>query len=272
MAELLRHGLLKASFIPPAPIRALRELTRYRQLLIRQRADDTNRRHMVLETANSKLAAVATDILGASGRAMLAALTGGEQDTETLAELARGRLRAKLPPLRTALEGRMQPHQRFLQQLMAHIDFLEASLAEVQREIEQQLRPFEEAIDLLISVPAIQAGAAATILAEIGVDRGAFPSHKHLASWAGLCPGNKQSAGKRLSGKTTQGNLYLRHVLCEVAWAVAHTKDNYLAAQYHRLARRRGKQKAILAVAHSLLVIIYHILQTKQPYRDLGAD
>ncbi|HLW01948.1 MAG TPA: IS110 family transposase [Ktedonobacterales bacterium] len=273
LAELLRHGLLKASFIPPAPIRALRELTRYRQLLIRQRADDTNRLQKVLETANIKLAAVATDILGASGRAMLAALTGGEQDAETLAELARGRLRAKLPQLRTALEGRMQPHQRFLlQQLMAHIDFLEASLAEVQREIEQQLRPFEEAIDLLTSVPAIQAGAAATILAEIGADMRAFPSHKHLASWAGLCPGNKQSAGKRLSGKTTQGNLYLRHVLCEVAWAVAHTKDNYLAAQYHRLARRRGKQKAILAVAHSLLVIIYHILQTKQPYRDLGAD
>jgi transposase len=273
LAELLRHGLLKASFIPPAPIRALRDLTRYRQLLIRHRADDTNRLQKVLETANIKLAAVATDILGASGRAMLGALMGGEQDAETLAELARGRLRAKLPQLRTALEGRIQPHQRFLlQQLMAHIDFLEGSLAEVQREIEQQLRPCEEAIALLTSVPAIQAGAAATILGEIGVDMRAFPSHKHLASWAGLCPGNKQSAGKRLSGKTTQGNPYLRHVLCEVAWAVAHTKDNYLAAQYHRLARRRGKQKAILAVAHSLLVIIYHILQTKQPYRDLGAD
>ncbi len=228
LADLLRHGLLTASFIPPKPIRQLRELTRYRKTLVQERTREINRLQKGLEGANIKLAAVATDVLGKSGRAMLEALMGGEQDAEALAELARGRLRAKLPDLRLALEGRVQPHHRFLlEQILAHIDFLEASIERIQQEIEQHLRPFEEAMELVQSIIGIQETTAATILAEIGIDLTRFPTAKHLASWAGVCPGNKQSGGKRLSGATTPGNLYLKVALAEAAWAVSHTKDNY---------------------------------------------
>jgi len=220
-----------------------------------------------------KLAAVATDVLGKSGREMLDALIGGELDAQALSELARGRLRAKLPELRKALEGRVQPHHRFLLTgMLAHIEFLEESLQQVHKEIEQRLAPFEEAMTLAQSVIGIQETTAAAILAEIGTDMSRFPSTKHLASWAGVCPGNKQSGGKRLSGATPPGNAHLRAILGEVAWAIAHTKDNDLSAQYHRLARRRGKQKAIVAVSHSVLVILYHVLRDKKPYQDLGAD
>ena len=273
IADLLRHGLLHASFIPPQPIRELRELTRYRKTLVQERADEINRVQKVLETANLKLGAVATDVLGKSGRAMLDAVVSGQGDPETLAELARGRLRAKLPDLRLALQGRVQPHHRLLlTQLLAHIDFLEASIQTLVKEIEERLRPFEEARELLESVPALQETAIATILSEIGTDMSRFPSDKHLASWAGLSPGNHESAGKRLSGKTTHGNSYLRAVLCEVAWVISHTKGTYLSAFYHRIARRRGKKKAIVALAHKLLVIIYHVLSTTKPYEELGAD
>jgi transposase len=273
IADLLRHGLLNASFVPPKPIRELRELTRYRKTLIQERAQEVNRLQKVLEGANLKLAAVATNVLGKSGREMLEAVLGGEQDAETLADLARGRLRAKLPALRQALTGRVQPHHRFLlERMLAHIDFLEESITHVQQEIEQRLQPFEEAITLLQGIPGIQAVAAAAIVSEIGVDMSRFPSAKHLASWAGLCPGNKQSGGKRLSGATRTGCTYLRAMLGEVAWIISRMSDNYLAAQYHRIARRRGKQKAIVAVAHSLLVIIYHVLRDKKPYTDLGVD
>lgn len=227
----------------------------------------------VLESANLKLAAVATDVLGKSGRQMLEHLLGGEQDPEVLAELARGRLRAKLPALRQALEGRVRPHHRvLLQSLLNHIDFLEASLAHLTREIEQCLMPYAEAVALLHTLPAMGETSAAVIVAEIGVDMSRFPSAKHLASWAGVCPGNRQSGGKRLSGKTTQGNAWLRAVLGEVAWGLARTSDNYLSALFHRIARRRGKAKAIMAVSHSLLVIIYHMLREKRPYTDLGPD
>jgi len=273
IADLLRHGLLQASFIPPQPIRELRELTRYRKTLVQERADEINRLQKVLETANLKLGAVATDVLGKSGRAMLDALVGGESDTEILAELARGRLRAKLADLRLALEGRVQPHHRFLlTRILAHIDFLEESITTVTREIEERLPPFEKAMELLKSIPYLQEGSSATILSEIGDDMSRFPSDKHLASWAGLCPGNHESAGKRLSGSTTHGNPYLRAVLCQIAWVVAHTKDTSLSAFYHRIARRRGRKKAIVAVAHKLLVIIYHVLSTKKPYEELGVD
>jgi transposase len=273
IAELLRHGLLTASFIPPKPIRALRELTRYRKILIQERAQEANRLQKVLEDANLKLAAVATDVLGKSGRAMLEAILGGEQDAEVLADLAQGKLRAKLPALRKALDGRVESHHCVvITRILAHIDFLEESLAALQREIERALPPFEEAIALLQTIPSIQGNAAAAILAEIGTDMGRFPSAKHLASWAGVCPGNKQSGGKRLRTGTTQGNPYLRAILGEVAWNVARMKDTCLFAQYHRIARRRGKQKAILAVAHSLLVIIYHVLRSKKPYYELGSD
>jgi transposase len=273
LADLLRHGLLQASFIPPAPIRELRDLTRYRKTLVQERAQEVNRLQKVLETANLKLASVVTDVLGKSGRLMLDALLEGERDPEVLAELARGSLRGKLPALRQALDGRLQPHHQVLiSQILAHIDFLEESLAKLQEEIETRLVPFEEAVSLIESLPVRLVVAAAVIVSEIGVDRSRFPSEKHISSWAGLSPGNKVSAGKRLSGKTTKGNVYLRAVLCQVAWALVRAKDNYFAALYHRIARRRGKKRALLAVAHSLLVVIYHMLRTKKPYSELGAD
>ncbi len=273
LADLLRHGLLRPSFIPPAPVRQLRDLTRYRATLIQERAAEANRLQKVLETANIKLAMVATDVLGVSGRRMLEALLGGAQDPAALAELAKGRLRAKLPELRRALDGRVQPHHLVLiERILAHIDFLEASLAQLQSAIEPHLAAFAEAVELLDTIPGVDAEAAAVIVAEIGTDMSRFASAKHLASWAGLCPGNKQSGGKRLNEKATKGDRWLRGVLGEVAWAISHTKGNYLAAQYHRLARRRGKYKAIVAIAHSVLVIAYHILRDRQPYTDLGAD
>jgi len=204
---------------------------------------------------------------------MLDALIAGTNDAEALAELARGRLRAKLPDLRKALDGRTQPHHRFLlERILAHIDFLEASLQEIQQQIEERLRPFEEAMTRLLSIPGIQETAAAAILAEIGTEMSRFPTAAHLASWAGVCPGHNQSGGKNRSGATRAGNPYLKGILAEVVWAISHTKNNYLSAQYHRLARRRGKQKAVVAVSHSVLVIIYHLLKDKQPYTDLGAD
>lgn len=273
IADLLRHGLLSASFIPPAPIRELRDLTRYRKMLVQERAQEINRLQKVLETANIKLAAVASDVLGKSGRDMLNCVIAGEQDAEALAELARGRLRAKLPDLRLALEGRVQPHHQFLlQQILAHTDFLEQSIEAVQQEIDKRLVPYQEAVTLIQSLPVqLQAGAA-TVIAEIGVDMTRFPSDAHLASWAGVCPGNHESAGKRKSGKTTDGNPYLRGVLCEMAWTISRMKDNYLSAFYHRVAKRRGKKRAILAVAHKILVIIYHMLKKNKPYEDLGGD
>lgn len=273
LADLLRHGLLTPSFIPPQPIRELRELTRYRKTLVQERAQEANRLHKVLESANVKLGTVASDVLGVSGRDMLAALLAGEQDPEALAELARGRLRAKLPALRQALDGRVHPHHRaLLHHILAHIDFLEAQLAQLTAEIEAAQAPFAEALALVQTAPGVAEAAASAIVAEIGTDMSRFPSAAHLASWAGLCPGNRQSAGKRLSGRTTPGNVWLRAVLGEAAWAASRTKGTYLAALYHRLARRRGKQKAIVAVAHSLLVSIYHMLRDHRPYQDLGPD
>lgn len=272
LADLLRHGLLRASFIPPAPIRELRELTRYRKTMVQERTAEINRLQKVLESANLKLASVASDVLGLSGRDMLAALLTGERDPEVLADLARGKLRAKLPELRRALVGRVKPHHLVLiERILAHLDFLEQSIAQVQEEIDRALVPFEEAVDLVDTIPGVARTAAATIVAEIGIDASRFPSAKHLASWAGVCPGNKQSGGRRLSGQTTKGSPWLRAILAEVAQAIARSPGTYLHAQYHRIARRRGKQKAMIAVAHSVLVIAYHILKDQRPYTDLGA-
>jgi transposase len=273
LADLLRHGLLTPSFIPPQPIREVRELTRYRKTLVEERAREVGRVQKVLEGANIKLASVATDVLGKSGRAMLEALIRGEQDPAVLADLARGRLRAKRPQLQLALEGRLvAEHRTVLKHLLMHIDFLEQSIAELEAEIEHALAPFGQAVTLAQTLPGIAEKAATAILAEIGTDMSRFPSDRHIASWAGVCPGNKQSGGKRLSGQTTKGNPYLRAVLTEVAWAISRTKDNYLAAQFHRIARRRGQQKAVMAVAHSVLVILYHMLREGRPYTDLGPD
>lgn len=262
LADLLRHGLVRASFIPPAPIRELRELTRYRKTLVRERGQETQRLQKLLESANIKLSAVASNVLGVSGSAMLRALRDGEEDPQILAEFARGKLRTKLPALRQALLG----------ELLAHITYLDETIARLDAEIERHLATFTEEVELLQTIPGISQVAAATLVAEIGVDMTRFPSARHLASWAGVCPGNRQSAGKRLGGKPTKGNVWLRAVLGEVAWAAARTRDTYLRAQFERLAKRRGRKKAVVAVGHSILVIVYHLLRTRRPYADLGVD
>lgn len=272
IADLLRHGLLSASFIPPKPIRDLRDLVRARKTLVRQRAQAILRVQKVLETANIKLSSVATDVLGVSGRDMIEALVAGISDAETLADLARGRLRKKLPALREALEGRVEAtHRVLLRQLLAQIDFLQGQIDSLSADIDQLLLPYGAQLGRLMQITGIGRLAASAILAELGTDMSRFPSAKHLASWAGVAPGNKQSGGKRLKAHANKGNTYLRATLAEVVWVISHTKDNYLAAQYHRLARRIGKQKAIVAVSHSVLVIIYHLLHDDQDYHDLGA-
>jgi transposase len=271
LADLLRHGLLKASFIPPKPIRDLRDLVRYRKTLVQERSREVNRLQKVLETANIKLSSVASDVLGKSGRDMLEALLRGVSDADTLAQLARGRLRAKLPQLREALEGRVDgTHRILLRHLLDHITFLEGALEKLFTQIDGLLCPYEEQIALITQVTGIGHAAAVAILGEIGTDMSRFPSDKHISSWAGLAPGNKQSGGKRLKAPTTKGNAHLRAVLAECVWVISHTSDNYLSAQYHRLARRIGKKRAIVAVSHSLLVIIYHMLRDNQDYHDLG--
>ena len=237
-----------------------------------ERSDEVNRLQKVLETANIKLSCVATDVLGKSGRAMIAGLIGGESSAEELADLARGRLKKKLPELREALLERRDDHHRILLiHILAHIEFLEGALEQLYVQIQPYLAPYEEAVELLISIPGLGQESAASILGEIGVATPCFPSAAHLASWAGLCPGNRQSGGKRLSGKTNKGNARLRVTLAEVVWVLSHMKDNYLSAQYHRFARRIGKKKAVIVVSHSIIVIIYHLLRNKEPYSDLGA-
>jgi transposase len=273
LADLLRHGLLTGSFVPDRPQRELRELTRYRTSLVRERTAAANRLQKTLEGANVKLASVATDILGKSGREMLAALVAGETDGAELAQLAQGRLREKLPQLERALVGRVGPHQRFLvAEQLAHIDFLEAAIARVSAEIAERVQPEEDAIARLDTIPGIGRSVAEVLVAEIGTDVGRFPSPKHLASWAGLCPGNHESAGKRRGGATRKGSPWLRACLVQAAHAAARTKGTYLAAQYRRLAARRGRAKAAVAVAHSILIIAYHVLTEGTVYCDLGGN
>jgi transposase len=273
IAELLRHGLLQPSFIPPLPVRILRDLTRQRKTLVQSRTQELNRLQKVLETANIKLDLVVSDVAGVSSRRMITALSAGLEDAGELAELAKGSLRRKRPQLRMALEGRVLEHQRFLLRLvLEHIEYLERLIHRVEVEIEAQVSQYEEAIQLLLTLPASGRISAAMILGEIGADMSRFPSAKHLASWAGVCPGNRQSAGKRLSGATTPGNAYLKTVLCDLAANTARQSGSYVHALYHRLARRRGKSRARLAVAHSLLVAIYYMLRDHVPYQDLGAD
>jgi transposase len=271
IAELLRHGLLRPSFIPDRPQRELRELTRYRATLLQERAAEVNRLQQTLEGANIKLAGVATDILGKSGREMLEALVAGETNAAALAQLARGRLRDKLPQLERALVGQFGPHQRFLvAQQLAHIDGLDAIIARVGEEIAARVRPVEAAIAQVDTVTGIGRRTAEVLVAEVGTDLRRFPSAGHLCSWAGLCPGNRESAGKRLSGKTRKGSPWLRAALVEAARAAGRSKTTYLGAQYRRIAARRGARRAAVAVAHSILVIVYHILTRHEPYRDLG--
>jgi len=287
LAQLLQYGLLEPSFVPPTPMRELRDLTRQRVQLTHQRTAITNRMQKTLEDANIKLASVASDITGVSGRSMIQAIIAGEQDAEKLAGLARGRLIKKTTDLQIALQGRITEHHRFLlRTLLEQLTHTEQQIASYDDRIDQVIAsevldasmeapealPFAEAVELLDTIPGIDRTSAKAILAEIGTDMSRFPSAGHLASWAGMCPGNNESAGKRKSGKTPKGDRWLRRSLTQAAWAATHTKDSYLGAQYHRLAPRRGKKRAVIAVAHSILVAAYYMLKTHSAYEELGKD
>jgi transposase len=273
LARLAECGLLSASFVPPPAIRQLRDVTRYRTRLVQQRASEVQRIDKLLEDTGIKLTSVASDTLGVSARLMLEALIGGESDPNRLAELAKGRLRAKLGDLRLALRGRFGEHHRVMLRVqLDHIDHLDAAIGALDDRVDELMAPFAVLRDLLDTVTGIGKRAAEVIIAEIGVDMDVFVTAAHLASWAKICPGNNESAGKRRRGGTGQGNPWLRSVLVECAWAAARSKDTYLSSQFWRIAGRRGKKRAAVAVAHSILVIVYHVLSTRQPYQDLGGD
>ncbi len=273
IAELLQHGLLKASFVPPPPLRELRDLTRQRTQLVGEKAAVANRIQKVLEDANVKLAGVASDVLGASGRDMLEALCAGETDPVKLADLARKRLREKIPQLRLALAGRVTEHHRFLLRMhLDHLAHLEGLIGRLGARVEEVLAPFAQAAERLQTIPGVSQRVADVVLAEIGTDMKPFPTAGHLASWAGLCPGNHESAGKRKTGRTTKGDRWLRTALVQAAWAASRAKGTYLQAQYRQLARRRGRKRALVAVAHTLLGIIYRVLKDGTTYRELGPD
>ena len=273
LAQLAEAGLLRASFVPPKPIRALRNLTRYRKSQIEDRQREANRLHKILEDTGIKLDCVASDILGKSGRAMLDALVAGTMDPEVLAELAKGRLRSKLAALREALEGRFDAqHTLIVGAILSKLDFLDEQITLLSDAIEEQIAPFEPAVTLLCTIPGVQRRTAEVIIAEIGADMTVFPTAKHLASWGGQCPGNDLSAGKRRSGRTGNGSRWLGIALTESALAATRMKDTYLGEQYRRLRGRRGHKKAVGAVRHSILVAIWHMLTTGEVYNDPGAD
>jgi len=272
LCRLLEHGLLRKSFVPPPEIRELRDLTRYRKSLIRERAAEVNRLHKVLEDAGVKLATVATDIMGVSGRAMLAALVDGTTDPETLAQLAKTRLRSRLPELRKALDAKFREHHGFLvSQILAHVDYLDEAIGQVDERITGALEPSQAAMTVLLSIPGVQRRTAEVVIAEIGIDMSRFPTSRHLASWAGLCPGNNESAGKRKHGRTTKGSPWLRTALVESALG-ATRKNGYLQSKYRRVRSRRGHQRAVIAVAHAQLEIIHTLLSSGELYTDLGSD
>jgi transposase len=273
LCQLAEAGLLKASFVPPKPIRQLRNLTRYRKTQIQERAREVNRLHKALEDAGIKLDCVAADILGKSGRDMLDALVAGTTDPDVLAELARRQMRRKIPALREALEGHFDAHHRlWIGAILRHIDFLDEQIEQLTGMIAEQIRPFDPAVELLCTITGIQRRGAEAIVGEIGVDMACFASARHLASWAGQCPGNDKSAGKRRSGKTRNGSKWLDFALEEAAMAAIRVKGHYLQAQYRRLKPRRGHKRALGAVKHSILTAIWHMLSTGETYRDLGAD
>jgi transposase len=273
LCQLLECGLLRSSFVPPREIRELRDLTRYRKALIGERQRQANRLHKVLEDAGVKLSCVASDVLGVSGRAMLEALVSGTRDPEVLAELARGRLRQKLPALKAALEGRFSAHHALLVgHILAHLDYLEETIAALSGEIETRLAPFAAKSRRLTTIDGVAERTAQTILAELGPDMSRFPSHRHAASWSAICPGNDESAGKRRSGRTRKANRHLRAALVEAANGAIRTKNTYLRAQYEQIKRRHGHKKALVAVAHSILIAAYYILRDDVDYEDLGGD
>jgi transposase len=275
IAHLLHCGLLRSSFVPSRPQRDLRDLTRQRTQLTREQTRVANRIHKILEDANVKLGAVASDILGKSGRDMLNALVAGERDVIKLADLARCSLRGKIPELQRALQGKLTDHHVFmLSTLLRHLDFLEREIQNYSQRIEECLRPFlnPQQIQHLDEIPGINIRSIENIIAEIGSDMSRFPDERHLSSWAGMCPGNERSAGKWLRRRTTNGDPWLKTALTEAAWAAGHSKNSYLGAAYRRLAPRRGKKRALIAIGHTLLMIIYKILKTNSTYQDLGPD
>jgi transposase len=273
LAQLLECGLLKSSFVPPPAIRDLRDLTRYRVQQVRDQAQETNRLHKVLEDAGVKLSTVASDVMGVSGRAMLAALLEGKSDPIALADLARGRLRSKLPALQRALQGRFRPHHAFLlRQILTKIDFLEETIAQLTEEIAARIRPFESLLTALDTIPGVNRIAAVSIVAETGGDMDRFPSAGHLCSWGAICPGQNESAGKRRSGKTRKGNVYLRRTLIQSALAATRKRDCALQTRYHRVKRQRGHKKAVVAVAHQILEIAYYVMRDGVSYHELGPD
>jgi transposase len=273
IADLLRHGLLRASYVPSREERELRELVRYRKSLIRERAAEVNRVQKVLEGANIKLASVASDVLGKSGRAMLEALSAGATDPKALAALARGKLQDKQAELERALRGVVGEHQRMvLATQLRHISYLDEEIERLGAEVAKRQRPFEDALERLQTIPGVGKRTAEVLVAEIGTDMSRFPTAGHLASWAGLCPGQNESAGKRMSGRTRKGNASVRESLTESARAAGRTRRTYLSAQYHRIAARRGAKRAAVAVAHTILVIAYHLLRDGGTYEDLGPN
>ncbi|MGH2691545.1 MAG: IS110 family transposase [Actinomycetota bacterium] len=273
LAELAQHGLVRPSFVPPKEIRELRDLTRYRKTQIQERTREGQRLDKVLQDAGIKLSSVASRVLGASGRAMLDALVAGTTDPLVLADLAKGRLRAKLPALQEALEGRFSSrHALLVSEILSHLDYLDEAIERLSKAVGEAVRPFEAKIELLKTIPGVDDKTAQCLLAEIGADMSRFPTHRHLASCAGMCPGNDESAGKRRSGKTRKGSKWLRDTLVQAAHAAALTKDTYLASQYARLRGRRGGKRAAVAVGHSILVAAYHVLSAAVPYRELGYD
>ena len=273
LADLLAHGLIRASFIPPADIRVLRDLTRHRKSLLRDRVKTTNRIHKLLETANIKLATVVSDIGGVSGRAMLRALANGETDPERLAALARGSLKGKTPQLAQALRGRFTSHHAFLlTQLLAQLDHLATLIDACDGQIEAVVGPIQPHIERLQTIVGVGPRSAQVIVSEIGADMSRFASSAHLASWARVCPGTHESAGKRRSAGTGTGNNWLRTTLLESAWAASHRRKSYLGARYRRISKRRGPKRAAIAVAHTILVIAYHVLRDEVTFQDLGPD
>lgn len=273
IAQLLQCGLLRGSFVPPVEIRQLRDLTRQRTQLVADRARVANRIQKVLEDANIKLGSVATDVLGVSGRAMLEMMIRGEDDPEVLADLAKRRLRAKLPQLRQALRGKVTEHHRFLlRTLLEQVDAVDRLIASYSDRINQEMAPFAQARDRLQTIPGVSQRTAECMIAELGIDMNHFPSAAHLASWAGLCSGMNESAGKKRSSKTRKGSRWLRQTMVQAAWAASHTKATYLTAQYRRLAPRRGRKRALIALAHTILGIAYHMLKNGSVYTDLGPD
>ena len=273
LADLLAHGLIRASFIPPADIREVRDLTRHRKSLIRDRVKAANRVHKLLEGANIKLGNVVSDVLGVSGRAMLNALVAGDTDPARLATLARGSLIPKAKQLAEALRGRFTPHHGFLlDQILKQLDHLAGLVAACDARILQVMRPFAPHLERLQTIVGVGHRSAEVMVSEIGVDMSRFATSAHLASWARICPGTHESAGKRRSAGTGTGNNWLRTTLLESAWAASHSRGSYLGAQYRRISKRRGPKRAAIAVAHSILVIVYHILRDDVPFKDLGAD